>query len=117
MLPICLSSSLFFFFFSSLLLLASPVIARTTGFRTYDTLVPGEDTVFTITTSSYNSVVYDEVMLFGLSSASEWRKGDLGYPFVSTKILGPGKQPPLPHLSSLFPPLFPPSFANAKAKC
>jgi hypothetical protein len=31
------------------------------------------------------------VMLFGLSKASEWRKGDLGYPFVSTKILGRGK--------------------------
>lgn len=89
MFTICLSSSLSFFFLP--LLLPSLASARTTGFRTYDTLVPGEDTVFTITTSSYNSVVFDEVMLFGLSSASEWRKGDLGYPFVSTKTLGPGK--------------------------
>jgi hypothetical protein len=64
--------------------------ARTTGFTTFDTLEPGEATTIIITTSSYDAVVDDVVMLFGLSKASEWRKGDLGYPFVSTKILGEG---------------------------
>lgn len=64
--------------------------ARTTGFTTFDTLEPGEATTIIITTSSYDAVVDGVVMLFGLSKASEWRKGDLGHPFVSTKILGEG---------------------------
>jgi hypothetical protein len=80
--------------FASLVAIATfllpATMARTSGFTTPNVLFPGSQQVFKITTSSANEVVQDVVMLFGLSQAKDWRKGDLGYPFVSTKILGPG---------------------------
>ncbi|KAF1818043.1 uncharacterized protein K489DRAFT_374655 [Dissoconium aciculare CBS 342.82] len=62
--------------------------ARASGFTTANVLFPGGQAIIDIVTSSANEVITDVVMLFGLSPEKDWRKGDLGYPFISTKILG-----------------------------
>jgi len=67
---------------------ASLVSARAGGFVVPNVLVSGQDYIFTITSESADQVVTDVAMTFGISPAAGAMPGRLGFPVISTKILG-----------------------------